>query len=504
MSRGKIRESWSQCEAPSMLYDAVRYPSARRSLREVNDTETAVVNSSKRSVRYSDQALNKMKDRGLNFSHHSIKAALMVGKYLFFGCFFPFYIGLFWIPRALFFQLLPKGYFFVKTGLLKSAELIVNYNVLLWNYLKRRVQVPAYQCVGYIGGRLKYLDNVISGTFYAIGKAFYKAGQVVLGVKKWMPRARFSVNWNFKKKFRLGIILPKYQIKGILAYVTKAFDFCETSSRRAMEILSEEMSKRVNSIFFKPLTYGFKSFSIVFFSPYCNSLMRLIKNQTGVFSKYFKCISLFFKKLAIFYERIKAFIWILQLPLFKRAEEIRKKIELGRQFAGGMSLPHKGFPVRDVLISAPGSRSRTFKSFDGLSTKMSHISLLIKKTMPRIKFIHSTGLATNNLSRLKLFSGSKINIIKRYIKHFYKVAWMAFLPVFANLRASGVGVLDATMKQSSQLKDLFIWRSRFMLAWIWLAACEGVTLIQELDKKLDIWALETVKQLQKDCNNSTS
>jgi hypothetical protein len=86
------RESWSRCETPSMLYDAVRRPNTINNNALPKDTiET--------TQRLKQERINKLDSKGLELPHESYVAVVQVGKYMFFTVMLPVYLCCYGIPR---------------------------------------------------------------------------------------------------------------------------------------------------------------------------------------------------------------------------------------------------------------------------------------------------------------------------------------------------------------------------------------------------------------------
>lgn len=121
------KESWSRCEAPSMLYDTIRNPSARASvLKPVNKT-TCVDTIESPQNQLKNQILDRFKSTGLQMPHESFVAVVQVGKYVFLAIMLPPYLLLYGIPRWFFVNvfsvaLVQTGNLFLAMGKMISSR----------------------------------------------------------------------------------------------------------------------------------------------------------------------------------------------------------------------------------------------------------------------------------------------------------------------------------------------------------------------------------------------
>lgn len=97
------KESWSRCDSPSTLYDAVRNPNAiYRPSVTVLPKDTIEI-----TKRLRQERINKLDNKGLELSHDSYVAVVQVGKYMFFAVMLPVYLCCYSLPRWFFVNALP-------------------------------------------------------------------------------------------------------------------------------------------------------------------------------------------------------------------------------------------------------------------------------------------------------------------------------------------------------------------------------------------------------------
>lgn len=154
------RESWSRCDTPSMLYDAVRNPYA------VYQPQAAVL-----TVAY---GLKQEKSKRFEPSHESYGAATQVGKYIFFVLIFPVYVCCYSIPHWVFTKALPYLFRSVKkqaytlshpliemgkktTSLMKKFPKHIIRNSL--KMIKQQVKISLKHLMGKLSLRLKKIKS---------------------------------------------------------------------------------------------------------------------------------------------------------------------------------------------------------------------------------------------------------------------------------------------------------------------------------------------------------
>ncbi|MEI8366094.1 MAG: hypothetical protein WCF65_06720 [Parachlamydiaceae bacterium] len=132
------RDSFSRCETPSMLYDAVRHPHAKYTPPKavVNFTDNTKDTMESTQQRLNREMLNRFQSKGLELPHESYVAVVQVGKYLFLAIMLPPYLCLYAFPQWLIFTKLPQLALDVKAIVVSVGNFVVELGKRVTDIMK--------------------------------------------------------------------------------------------------------------------------------------------------------------------------------------------------------------------------------------------------------------------------------------------------------------------------------------------------------------------------------
>lgn len=117
------KDSFSRCEAPSMLYDMVRDPQGlRKPIKTAPVSSVDTLESTQR--RLNREIFERFKTHGLSLPHESFVAVVQVGKYVFLAIMLPPYLCFYGLPRWFFLNVLPPCGIFIKQQFFRVGRMM--------------------------------------------------------------------------------------------------------------------------------------------------------------------------------------------------------------------------------------------------------------------------------------------------------------------------------------------------------------------------------------------
>jgi len=139
VAAGKVsKDSWSRCEAPSMLYDAVRKPNAPYQPPRpcVNPAGKSLDTLESTQQRLRREMLNKLDNKGLEFPHESYVAVVQVGKYVFLAIMLPVYFCCYGLPRWFLANAIPQLFLAIKNQVIHVGRYIAERTLRVKDLMK--------------------------------------------------------------------------------------------------------------------------------------------------------------------------------------------------------------------------------------------------------------------------------------------------------------------------------------------------------------------------------
>lgn len=138
MAGAVSKDSLAKCEQPSMLYDAIRYPSApyvppKPRIESADFSKDTLETTQQRLNR---EMLDKFQNTSSRLSHHSYVAVAQTGKYLFLAIMLPPYLCCYGIPKWMISTLLPQIFLISKVQIMRVGRFFTELSARVADLMK--------------------------------------------------------------------------------------------------------------------------------------------------------------------------------------------------------------------------------------------------------------------------------------------------------------------------------------------------------------------------------
>lgn len=187
MGAGNVtKDSWSRCETPSMLYNAVRNPAAPYHPPKASVVKDTIESTQQRLKR---EMLHSFQNKEVELPHEPYVAVVKVGKYVFLAVMLPVYFCFYGIPRWFLVNALPQFFMGVKSLSIKVGRLITGMTKRVTDFVKGLLE----QLIGkalkvskgrsrnfghYLSSKMNRLARVISGFSEGINSRIKKIKKI--------------------------------------------------------------------------------------------------------------------------------------------------------------------------------------------------------------------------------------------------------------------------------------------------------------------------------------
>lgn len=215
MPRTVNRDSMSRCEQPSMLFDTVRNPHARRVAPKVVVGEVSKDTLESTQKRLNRQMFERVQNLGLRLPHDSFVAVVHVGKYVFLAVMLPPYLCLYGIPRWMLVTAFPAMFDFAKQQTLRFGQFLQTLSISIVDLMKGILEQT-------LGDSLRTAKQYARNSYHTLMRAFEQvsayAGEklkqvqaIVQGIQQatsqFLDRVRERVN-KVREQIASKIITP--------------------------------------------------------------------------------------------------------------------------------------------------------------------------------------------------------------------------------------------------------------------------------------------------------
>lgn len=166
MATGHVsKDSWTRCDAPSMLYDATRRPELSRQTPKIAVNTTDTLNA---KVRLKKEIVDKLENKGLELSHESYVAVVQVGKYMFMAIMLPVYLCCYGMPRWFLMTALPQLFMALKKQSLAMGKMINQMRKRVIDLMKGMIEQLIGDALKMTKDRAKNFQDLIARNFNRI------------------------------------------------------------------------------------------------------------------------------------------------------------------------------------------------------------------------------------------------------------------------------------------------------------------------------------------------
>lgn len=300
------RESWSRCESPSMLYDAVRRPVQKPALVSLPNGQDTI----ETTKRLKQERINKLENKGLELSHESYVTVVQVGKYMFFAVMLPVYLCCYGLPRWIVVKALQPLYEGVKNQAASMGRYAVELSKSVVDVMRGLLDQLIGDALRMSKQRGKNLFQHILRRFRNVSDKFSNASKAIKKRFKEFKDAAAKRSQNLYKKAEGRVLARNALMK------QKAFGKAKQAGAWVLKVLT-----KLDEMFLTPiLKVVFYPFRLLFkvLGAIKNFLLKILQQVRDRLKKIIDPWKASLKRLiAAFYAQCKKRLAIMFQPLLK-------------------------------------------------------------------------------------------------------------------------------------------------------------------------------------------
>lgn len=216
------RDSMSRCEEPSMLYDTVRNPMARKIPPKpaLDPTSKTLDTLESTQQRLNREMMERFQNSSSRVSHQTFAIAIQAGKYLFLAVMLPPYLCFYGLPRWFLADLMPQFFSLMKGQSIRIGKFFQEFSKRIADMMKGILEQTIGDSLRLLNRKSKNLLQHIAGGYHKIVNALDQQWQRI-------HHAAAELNHFMRSSARILIGKAKKSLQSITENKEKALNFAK-------------------------------------------------------------------------------------------------------------------------------------------------------------------------------------------------------------------------------------------------------------------------------------